>query len=107
MQFTLLITASPSTPFAVKALDFTRAVLQLGHGVERLFFFADGVEQARESTNIAQEWQELMDKHGLAVTVCSGSAGERRLGAAQSLLPIGGMGDWLMATLESERLVCF
>ena len=107
MKVTLLITQPPESPVAAKALDFARALLRQGHEIPRLFFFADGVNNALASAPLAIQWQTLMEQERLAITVCSGSAGARDLSANDCLLPIAGMGDWLTATLESDKLVTF
>lgn len=107
MRFTLLITQPSTSLVAIKALAFARALLQEGHSITRLFFFADGVENARTGTALAQDWQTFITTHDLAATVCSGSAAQRGLAITNSLLAVAGMGDWLVATLESDRLVTF
>lgn len=107
MLFTLLITAPPESAVAAKALDFAHAVLQQGHHINRLFFFADGTRNALLSSPLATSWQALMQTQQVPVTVCAGSADMAGVTSSNSLLPIAGMGDWLMATLDSDRLVTF
>lgn len=107
MNVTLLVTCPPESLVAAKALDFARALLRQGHGINRLFFFAEGVRNALPSTPLAAKWQALMEQEQLAVTVCSGSAAQHGVEAGKALLPIAGLGDWLMATLESDQLVTF
>lgn len=107
MRFTLLVTQPPASPVARKALACAGALLREGHEITRLFFFADGVENARAGSPLARHWQQLAETGGLPVTVCSGSAAARQLDENTCTLPIAGMGDWLMASLDSDRLVTF
>ena len=107
MNVTLLVTCPPESPVAAKALDFARALLRQGHAINRLFFFAEGVKNALPSAPLAAQWQTLMTQAQLDVTVCSGSAARHGVDADHTLLPIAGLGDWLMATLASDRLVTF
>lgn len=107
MRFTLLITQPPDSPVAFKALAFAEALLHQGHEINRLFFFAAGVEQAHQDADIATKWQALVEQQQLDTTVCSGSAAQHAIDTTNCRLPIAGMGDWLMATLDSDRLVEF
>lgn len=107
MKFTLLITCPPESKVTPKALAFAKALLRQQHEITRLFFFAEGVRNARADAPLSREWQTLMQQYQLPVSVCSGSAAQHGVDANAALLPIAGMGDWLMATLASDKLVSF
>ncbi len=107
MKFTLLITQPPASPVAAKALDFAGALLREGHAISRVFFFSEGVKNARSDCAYSKQWQALVTKNQIDTTVCSGSAASYDVTDSNSLLPIAGMGDWLMATLDSDKLVTF
>lgn len=107
MNFTLLITSPPNSPVSHHAFAFTQSLIKQNHTIARLFFFAEGAKNAHCDNSLATQWQQLMQQHKLAITVCSGSAHRFGLSESNSLLPIAGMGDWLTATLNSDRLVSF
>jgi len=107
MNYTLLVTCPPDSPVSHHALAFAQALLEQKHHIARVFFFAEGVKHAHHQQSIAQQWQTLVQQHQLPATVCSGSAGQHGLDETNCLLPIAGMGDWLMATLNSDHLVSF
>lgn len=107
MKVTLLITQPPASPVAGYAIDFAAALLRQQHTITRVFLFAEGVCNARKEAPLAARWQALMRQYQLDVTVCSGSAHQYGVTDTNSLLPIGGMADWLMATLDSDRLMTF
>lgn len=104
---TLLLTQPPTSPVAGYALDFAEALLRQQQAITRVFLFAEGVCNARADAPLATRWQALMQQYHLDITVCSGSAHQHGITDANSLLPIGGMADWLMATLDSDRLMTF
>jgi sulfur relay (sulfurtransferase) complex TusBCD TusD component (DsrE family) len=106
MRFTLLVTTPPESPVATKALDFARALVHQRHEIRRIFFFSSGVRNALTSSPLSAGWRTLMAQ-GVPVTVCSGSAARFDVDKESSAMPIAGMGDWLMATLDSDKLVTF
>ncbi len=128
MIFSIVVHASPaSSQAAATALRFAAAVLRGGHGIERLFFLADGVGNAcsltvtaRDETDLQERWRELIREHGIKAGVCVSSAIRRGVVDAQqaqrhelagaSLHPefaIAGLGELLEACARSDRVVSF
>ena len=128
MIFSIVVHAPPySRQGAGTALRFARALLRAGHGIHRVFFFADGALNAsgltvvsRDEPNLQHQWRDLIREHGLEGTVCVSSAihrgivdaeqAERHELQAWSMLPefeIGGLGQWIDACLHSDRTVSF
>ncbi|MYA37394.1 MAG: sulfurtransferase complex subunit TusD [Gammaproteobacteria bacterium] len=128
MIFTIVVHAPPySSEAAGTALRFAEAVLRGGHEIYRIFFFADGVHNAnrltvvsRDEVNLQDQWRELIGKHGLDGTVCVSSAINRGIVDAEqaerheldgsSMHPefeIGGLGQLIDASLNSDRTVSF
>ncbi len=109
------------------AYHFTKAALEKGHEVFRVFFYHDGVYNSSRLTtppqddrNIVNRWAELAEKHNLDMVVCVAAAQRRGIvdeGEAQrngtdatNLHPqvrISGLGHLLEAAIQSERLVVF
>ena len=112
---------------SVSALNYTKAALEAGHEIFRVFFYHDGVNNGTRYTtppqddiNIANSWSELADKHGLDLVVCVAAAQRRgivdegeqkRQGKdGNNIAPgfrISGLGQLIEAGIQSERLVVF
>lgn len=126
--FTLVIQGAPSSSqAALSALHFCKAVLASGHQVYRLFFYQDGVHNAsalvvvpQDELHLPQAWQQLIQAHDLDAVVCVASALKRGVlndqeakrydKPAANLLhgfTIGGLGQLVDATLQSDRIVNF
>ena len=127
-SFALLIQGAPYTSqSSLSALHFCQAVLDSGHGIQRLFFYQDGVLNAsalcvppQDEFHLPQAWQRLIHQHGLDAVVCIGSALKRGIidegEAARHGLPaanllngfsIGGLGLWMEAISKADRVVNF
>ena len=109
------------------ALLFTKAALDKGHDIFRVFFYHDGVNNGtrlgvppQDDRNITQQWSELAEKHGLDLVVCVAAAQRRgildqdeakRHGKdANNIAPgfrISGLGQLIEAGIQSDRLVVF
>lgn len=128
MIFSIVVHAPPySSEAAGTALRFAEAVLRAGHEIHRIFFFADGVHNAsrltvvsRDAVNLQDRWRELIRNHELDGTVCVSSAinrgvidaaeAERHELDGYSMHPefaIGGLGQLIDASLNSDRTVSF
>ena len=109
------------------AYHFTKAALEKGHEVFRVFFYHDGVYNSSRLTtppqddrNIVNRWAELAEKHNLDMSVCVAAARRRGIvdeGEAKrngkdatNIHPkfrISGLGQLIEAAIQSERLVVF
>lgn len=127
-RYTLVITGAPYTSQApATALAFCRALLDSGHGCDRLFLYGDGVYLASilntppsDETNWTSEWQALLRQHSIPATACIASCLRRGLldnqEAARYEKPasnlsdgfsIAGLGEWVEAQSSSDRVVYF
>lgn len=128
MKFGIVVNEGPYTHEASdSAYQFTKAVLEKGHEVFRVFFYHDGVNNATRLTvppgderNIQANWTELAEKHNLDLVVCIAAAQRRgildeneakRQGKdADNIAPgfrISGLGQLIEAGIEADRLVTF
>jgi tRNA 2-thiouridine synthesizing protein D len=128
MIISLLILSSPaSRQSAQTALSFCRAALAGGHQIYRVFFYEDGVQAGTSLTvtpqdehNLNQEWAELIKEFQLDAVVCVASALKRGVlnsteatryeKSAANLtagFEISGLGQWVDACLNSDRVVSF
>ena len=128
MKFAIQVNEGPYTHEASdSAYLFTRAALEKGHEIFRVFFYHDGVNNATKLTtppqddrNITNRWSELAEKHNLDLVVCVAAAQRRgivdegemkRNGKdAQNLAPgfrISGLGQLIEAGIQADRLVVF
>ncbi len=128
MKFTILVNEGPYQHQASDtAYQFTKAALEKGHEIFRVFFYNDGVNNAtrlavppQDDRNITQNWTELAEKHGLDLVVCIAAAQRRgildedemkRQGKdAHNLAPgfrISGLGQLIEGGIQSDRVVVF
>lgn len=128
MKFSIVIYAAPySCEAAATALRFTKALLNQGHDIYRLFFFGEGVHNtnrlsvvAQDEQNIQREWDELITSRELDSVICVSSAIRRgivdsaeskryELNAVSAFesSEIAGLGQLIDATLNSDRVVNF
>ncbi|MEX2367025.1 MAG: sulfurtransferase complex subunit TusD [Pseudohongiellaceae bacterium] len=128
MKFSIVVLGAPySSQSPSSALAFTRAALESGHGIYRLFFYLDGVHNGsalavppQDEVHIPRAWQTLILEHQIDAVVCAASALKRglldageaerydRMGA--SLLDgflISGLGQLVDASLNSDRVISF
>ena len=117
MKAAILITGSLQQCQAARsAWHFASALLEGGHTINGLFLQGDAVFLATRDVNgypalddDARHWEQLLNEQTVPATVCSGSAAERALDDS-NLRPgwcIGGLGDWVMASQESDRILHF
>lgn len=128
MKFTVQINEGPYTHEAADtAYQFTKAALEKGHEIYRVFFYHDGVNNATRFTtppqddrHIVNRWSELSEKHGLDMVVCVAAAQRRgivdedeqqRQGKdGNNIAPgfrISGLGQLVEGAIQSDRLVVF
>lgn len=109
------------------AYQFTRAALDAGHEIFRVFFYHDGVNNGTRLTtppqddrNIVNRWSELAKAHDLDLVVCVAAAQRRGIVDADEArrngkdadniaegFRISGLGQLIEAGIKSDRLVEF
>ena len=128
MKFSIVINGAPwSSPSARSALEFSRAALEGGHEIYRLFFYQDGVCNAsrlivppQDEEDIPACWQSLVETYGIDAVVCAASALKRGILDADeaerydlhcpSLRPgftVSGLGQLIDAYQCSDRVISF
>ena len=130
MKFAILVNEGPYTHQASDtAYQFTKAAIERGHEIYRVFFYHDGVNNGTRLTvppqddrNIQKNWSEWAAAHKLDLVVCIAAAQRRGIldegeakrhgkgeGAA-NIAPgfrISGLGQLIEMGIESDRLVVF
>ena len=117
MKFGIMVNEGPFTHQASdSAYHFTKAALDKGHEVLRVFFYYDGVNNANklsapqaDDRNLVKLWGELAENHGLDLVVCV-AAGLRRGLKEEILAPgfvISGLGQLVEVGIAADRLVVF
>ncbi|MBZ0162192.1 MAG: sulfurtransferase complex subunit TusD [Notoacmeibacter sp.] len=128
MKFAIVVNEGPYTHQASDtAYQFTKAALEAGHEIERVFFYHDGVNNATRLTvppqderNVQRNWSELGKAHGLDMVVCIAAAQRRgildeneakRQGKDADNIAegfrISGLGQLIDAGIQADRLVTF
>ena len=128
MKIAVMVNEGPYThQSSDSAYLFTKAALEKGHEINRVFFYHDGVNNAtafttppQDDRNVVNRWSELAAKHNLDMVVCIAAAQRRgivdegemkRQGkAGMNLAPgfrISGLGQLVEAGIQSDRLVVF
>lgn len=128
MIISVMVTGSPvSTQSARSALLFCEAALAAGHGLYRIFFYEDAVQvgsnlsiSPQDERNLNAEWSAFVREHQLDAVICVASALKRgvlndteaaRYEKTASNLAAGfdisGLGQWVDACLNSDRVVSF
>ncbi|MCG6969912.1 MAG: sulfurtransferase complex subunit TusD [Gammaproteobacteria bacterium] len=128
MKLSVQINEGPYTHAASDtAYQFTKAALEKGHEIFRVFFYHDGVNNGTRFTtppqddrNLVNLWSELAEKHNLDMVVCVAAAQRRgivdpdeakRNGKdGNNIAPgfrISGLGQLIEAGIQSDRLVVF
>ncbi|MCG8425877.1 MAG: sulfurtransferase complex subunit TusD [Chromatiales bacterium] len=128
MKFTVQVNEGPYQHQAAdSAYQFTKAVLEKGHEVFRVFFYHDGVNNATNLTtppqddrHVVNRWSELAKEHDLDLVVCVAAAqrrgivdeGEAKRNSkdAENIADgfrISGLGQLIEAGIQSDRVVVF
>ncbi|MCW8918870.1 MAG: sulfurtransferase complex subunit TusD [Gammaproteobacteria bacterium] len=128
MKFTIQINEGPYQHQASDtAYQFTKAALEKGHEIFRVFFYHDGVNNATRLTsppqddrNVVNRWSALAEKHNLDLVVCVAAAQRRGIADADeakrngkdadNLAPgfrISGLGQLIEGGIQADRLVVF
>jgi tRNA 2-thiouridine synthesizing protein D len=128
MKFTIQVNEGPYQHQASDtAYQFTKAALEKGHEIFRVFFYHDGVNNATRLTtppqddrNVVSRWSELAAKYDLDMVVCVAAAQRRGIADADesrrngkdadNLAPgfrISGLGQLIEGGVQADRTVVF
>ena len=128
MKFGILVLEGPYQHQAVDtAYQFTKAALEKGHQIHRVFFYHDGVNNATrlgvpptDDRNVTVNWQNLAKEHDLDLVVCVAAALRRGLldeenaskngKDANNIAPgfkISGLGQLIESGIQADRLMVF
>ena len=128
MKFTIQVNEGPyQHESADTAYHFTKAALDKGHEIFRVFFYHDGVNNGTRLTtppqddrNIVDRWSDLAKEHDLDMVVCVAAAqrrgivddgeAERNGKDATNIAPgfrISGLGQLIEGGIESDRVIVF
>jgi tRNA 2-thiouridine synthesizing protein D len=128
MKFAIQINEGPYTHQASDtAYNFTKAAIEKGHEIFRVFFYHDGVNNGTRLTtppqddrNIVKRWGDLAEQHKLDLVVCVAAAqrrgivdadeAKRNSKDANNIDPrfrISGLGQLIEAGIQADRLVVF
>ena len=128
MKFAIQINEGPFTHQAAdSAYQFTKAALENGHEIFRVFFYHDGVNNGtmysvppQDDRNVQAQWSELAEQHDLDLVVCVAAAQRRGImdedeakrhgKGASNIAPkfrISGLGQLIEAGIEADRLLVF
>lgn len=128
MKFAILINEGPYTHQASDtAYQFTKAALDKGHEIYRVFFYHDGVYNGsrlavppQDDRNLTNHWSELAEQHKLDLVVCVAAAQRRGVLDADEAkrhgkdadniaagFRISGLGQLIEAGIQADRLVTF
>ena len=128
MKFAIMINEGPYThQSSDTAYQFTKAALDQGHEIFRVFFYHDGVNNGTRFTappqddrHLVNRWSELGQEHGIDLVVCVAAAQRRgiideeeakRHGKdGNNIAPgfrISGLGQLIEAGIQAEKLIVF
>ncbi len=128
MKFAIQVNEGPYTHQASDtAYQFTKAALEKGHEVFRVFFYHDGVNNGTRLTtppqddrNVINRWAALAEQYNLDLVICVAAAQRRGIADADeskrngkdadNIHPrfrISGLGQLIEAGIQSDRLVVF
>jgi len=117
MKLGVLVNEGPFTHQASdSAYQFTKAAIEKGHQVLRVFFYYDGVNNANklsepqsDDRNIVKLWGELAKEHNVDLVVCVAAA--LRRGIKDEILAegfrISGLGQLIELGMAADRTVVF
>ncbi|MFZ0254837.1 MAG: sulfurtransferase complex subunit TusD [Gammaproteobacteria bacterium] len=128
MKFSVLVNEGPYQHEASdSAYHFTKAAVEKGHEIFRVFFYHDGVNNGtrlatppQDDRNITQRWSALAEQHNLDLVVCVAAAQRRGIMDADEMkrhgkdanniapgFRISGLGQLIEAGIQADRLVTF
>ncbi len=128
MKFGIVVSEGPYTHEASDtAYNFTKAALEAGHQVARVFFYHDGVNVGtrlsvppQDERNIQVNWSALATEHDIDLVICIAAAQRRgmldenearRQGKDANNIAAGfrisGLGQLIEMGIQTERLMMF
>ena len=128
MKLSILVNEGPyQHQSADSAIQFTKAALEKGHEIFRVFFYHDGVNNGtryavppQDDRNITEQWTDMAKEHNLDLVICIAAAQRRgildeneakRQGKDGNNIAdgfrISGLGQLIEAGIQSDRLVIF
>jgi tRNA 2-thiouridine synthesizing protein D len=128
MKLSVLVNEGPyQHQSADSAIQFTKAAVERGHEIFRVFFYHDGVNNGtrfavppQDDRNITEQWTALAKEHDLDLVICIAAAQRRgildeneakRQGKDGNNLAegfrISGLGQLVEAGIQSDRMVIF
>lgn len=128
MKFSIIVQSSPfSSQGPATALRFAKALLEQGHELYRVFFYADGtliannlITSPQDERDLPEAWAELKKQNGLDIVVCIAAAVKRgvidenearRYEKENSNLhpefELSGLGQLAEAIAVSDRVITF
>jgi len=128
MKLSVLVNEGPyQHQSADTAIQFTKAALERGHEIFRVFFYHDGVNNGtrfavppQDDRNITEQWTAMAKEHDLELVICIAAAQRRgildeneakRQGKDGHNLAdgfrISGLGQLVEAGIQSDRMVIF
>jgi len=128
MKYVIQVNASPyASRSGLTAYRFIQAALQANHQILQVFFYQEGIAHGLryalppdDELNISAHWAALAQEHKIDLLICISAAQRRALlcadeakrqGANDDNLAdgfrIGGLGQWLEATLKADRVMVF
>ena len=128
MKFSIIVNEGPYTHQASDtAYHFTKAALDKGHEIFRVFFYHDGVNNGtrlatppQDDRHIPNRWSELARAHNLDMVVCVAAAQRRGIvdpdeqkrnhKDADNIADgfrISGLGQLIESGIQSDRLMAF
>jgi tRNA 2-thiouridine synthesizing protein D len=128
MRFAIQVNASPNQSNTGRsAYQFIKAAVAQGHEVFRVFFYHEGIYHAfkhnsppDDEINLTLCWSEIAKQNNIDLVVCISAAQRRGLLCADEAerrgkqdddlaigFRIGGLGQWVEAMLEAERVIVF
>ena len=117
MKFGIVVNEGPFTHQASdSAYQFTKAAIEKGHEVLRVFFYYDGVnngnklsEPQADDRNLVKLWGALAAEHKLDLVICVAAA--LRRGIKEEILAdgfrISGLGQLVELSMAADRTVVF
>ena len=117
MKFGIVVNEGPFTHQASdSAYQFTKAAIEKGHEVMRVFFYYDGVNNGNKLSepqaydrNLVKLWGALAAEHKLDLVICVAAA--LRRGIRQEILAdgfrISGLGQLVELSMAADRTVVF
>ncbi len=128
MKLSVLVNEGPyQHQSADTAIQFTKAALEKGHEIFRVFFYHDGVNNGtryavppQDDRNITEQWTAMAKEYDLDLVICIAAAQRRGIldeneakrqgkdghNMAEGFR-ISGLGQLIEAGIQSERMVIF